>query len=151
MTANIAGNIAYFESAPLKELQRAYAEHFPGKKCSNNRTYLWRRIAYKIQESEYGKLSLEARKKLEYLMVDYDPVNNPFLKPLATPLGFNPKRDRRLPLPGTILAKNYKNAKILVKVLEKGFEYQSKIYKSLTAVAKEVTENHCNGFAFFNL
>jgi hypothetical protein len=78
-------------------------------------------------------------------------VNNVALKPQVATSGFLPKRDRRLPLPGTIITKDYKGAKVQITALGKGFEYNGKIYKSLTAIAKEITGAHWNGFLFFNL
>ena len=147
----IAQKIETLKETPLKNLQAAYTEHFPDKKASNNRTYLWRRVAYKIQELEHGELSVKAKAKLKALMDAYDPVNNAVLKPQVAASGFLPKRDRRLPLPGTIVTKKYKDTKIQVKTLDKGFEYNGKVYKSLTAIAQEITGAHWNGFLFFNL
>ncbi|MCK5180657.1 MAG: DUF2924 domain-containing protein [Candidatus Omnitrophica bacterium] len=60
-------------------------------------------------------------------------------------------RDQRLPIPGTIITKKYKNQLIEVKVLEKGFEYKGKHYKTLTSVSEEVTGSHWSGYEFFNL
>ena len=62
-----------------------------------------------------------------------------------------PSRDRRLPIPGTIITKEYKGKVLEVKILEAGFEYCGKIYKTLTAIAKDVTGAHWNGYLFFNL
>jgi hypothetical protein len=60
-------------------------------------------------------------------------------------------RDRRLPIPGTLITKEYKGKIIEIKILETGFEYGGKIYKTLTSVAKEVTGAHWNGYLFFNI
>jgi hypothetical protein len=38
-----------------------------------------------------------------------------------------------------------------VRVLADGFEYDGEVYPSLSAVARKVTGNHCNGFLFFRL
>ena len=38
-----------------------------------------------------------------------------------------------------------------VKVLPAGFEYEGHVYKSLSAVAKVITGQHCNGYHFFRL
>lgn len=151
MGNEITQKIEALKGSPLKDLQDAYIQHFPGKKTSNNRTYLWRRVAHKMQELEYGALSVKARNKLKALIETYDPVNNAILKPQIAAPGLLPTRDRRLPLPGTIITKDYKGTKIAVKTLDKGFEYGGKIYRSLTAIAKEITGAHWNGFMFFNL
>lgn len=58
-------------------------------------------------------------------------------------------RDTRLPIPGAIIRKEYKGQILEVKVLEKGFEYLGKTYRTLSAVAKVVTGDHWNGYLFF--
>ncbi len=60
-------------------------------------------------------------------------------------------KDDRLPMPGAIITRRYKNQTIEVRVLPKGFEYEGEIYRTLSAVAKKVTGTHWNGFGFFNL
>ena len=61
------------------------------------------------------------------------------------------KPDHRLPPPGSILTRPYKGILLQVRVLEQGFEYEGTIYRSLSAVAKAITGQHCNGFLFFRL
>ena len=61
------------------------------------------------------------------------------------------RADDRLPMPGTIITREYKGQMLQVRVLAKGFEYAGEVYKSLSAVAKAVTGSHCNGYAFFRL
>jgi Protein of unknown function (DUF2924) len=59
--------------------------------------------------------------------------------------------DNRLPPPGTILTRIYKGNTVQVKILPHGFEFDGEIYKSLSAVAKAITNSHCNGYLFFRL
>ena len=59
--------------------------------------------------------------------------------------------DRRVPLPGSAITREYKGGTLAVKVLPAGFEYEGEIYKSLSAVAKKITGSHCNGYHFFRL
>ena len=59
--------------------------------------------------------------------------------------------DHRLPMPGTLLTRDYKGRTVVVKVLENGFEYDDQIHQSLSSVAKTVTGSHWNGFHFFGL
>jgi hypothetical protein len=56
-----------------------------------------------------------------------------------------------LPIPGTVLTRQFNNRRIVVTVLDDGFEYQSKRYGSLSAVAREVTGTRWNGLSFFGL
>jgi hypothetical protein len=59
--------------------------------------------------------------------------------------------DPRLPPPGSYLEREYKGRRVLAKVLVDGFEFDGKIYRSLSAIAQEVTATKWNGFLFFNL
>ena len=140
----------------LGELKTKYEELFPGQKApSNNKIFMWRKIAYRLQELESDGISAEAQSKIQQLIQQYDPINNKALRPDSMPENkpkkSNLSRDKRLPIPGTVITKEYKGIKLQIKILESGFEYNSKIYKSLTAVAKEVTGAHWNGYLFFNL
>lgn len=56
-----------------------------------------------------------------------------------------------MPGVGEEIAREYKGRNIVVKVRESGFEYEGKIYKSLNAVAREVTGTKWNGLLFFGL
>jgi hypothetical protein len=60
-------------------------------------------------------------------------------------------RDQRLPLPGTVLTRDYKGQTVQIRVLENGFEYDGEVYRSLSAVAKAITGTHTNGYLFFRL
>ena len=151
MKDTILAEILALKEMPVAELQARYSELFDGKKApSNNKTHLWQRIAYRIQELEYGGLPEEAQNKAKELAQEYDPINNKALRPDAG-TKHHISRDKRLPIPGTLITKNYKGTDIRVKILDKGFEYNDKVYKTLTAIAKEITGSHWNGFLFFNL
>jgi hypothetical protein len=58
--------------------------------------------------------------------------------------------DARLPMPGSLIVKKYKDKTIVVKVLNDGFEYDSRRFTSLSAIAGEITGTRWNGFAFFD-
>jgi hypothetical protein len=64
---------------------------------------------------------------------------------------FRFKGDNRLPPPGTIITRKYKGETLRVTVLDEGFEFEGERYKSLSAVAKAITGQHCNGYHFFQL
>ena len=61
------------------------------------------------------------------------------------------ERDRRLPAVGTVIIKSYHGQILEVKVLENGFEYQGKIYKSISRVAMEIVKRSISGYVFFGL
>ena len=149
-------NIGKLRKASVQELQKRYEELFPGKKApSANSVWLFKKIAFRLQELEYGELSARARARINELIQKYDPINNkafrPDLKNIAGTQITTTYRDKRLPIPGSIITREYKGNKIEVKVLEKGFEYNGRIYKTLTAISKEITGSNWNAFQFFKL
>jgi hypothetical protein len=50
-----------------------------------------------------------------------------------------------------LLRREFKGQLILVQVLATGFQYQDRLYRSLSAIARQVTGTHWNGYAFFAL
>jgi hypothetical protein len=60
-------------------------------------------------------------------------------------------QDSRLPLPGTMLSRQWKGQTILVEVLAEGFRFDNRHYPSLSAIAVAVTGTRWNGVAFFGL
>lgn len=62
-----------------------------------------------------------------------------------------PKRDTRIPPVGTVITKTYHGQTLEVKVLENGFEYQGKVYKSISRVAMEIVHHPVSGYVFFRL
>jgi Protein of unknown function (DUF2924) len=49
------------------------------------------------------------------------------------------------------LSRKYCEQTIFVKVLQDGFEYQGRHYRSLSAIARQVTGTRWNGLLFFGL
>jgi hypothetical protein len=49
------------------------------------------------------------------------------------------------------LTRDFKGRTYVVKVLVDGFEYEERKYRSLSAIAGEITGTRWNGFLFFGL
>ncbi|MDP8265926.1 MAG: DUF2924 domain-containing protein [Candidatus Aceula meridiana] len=151
MSESTIAEIMKLKKMPLDELQKKYKEVFESKEMpSSNKVLLWRKIAYRLQELEYGGLSNDTKNRINELIERYDPINNKMLRPQkALNKVKGAGRDTRLPIPGAIIRKEYKGQILEVKVLEKGFEYQGQAYRTLSAVATAVTGIHWNGYLFF--
>jgi hypothetical protein len=141
-----------------KQLRERYAEVFGESTAANNRTWLIRRIAWRLQALAEGDLSERARSRAVELARDADLRMGPPAEKVEVSLGSTTctrdvrfEADNRLPSPGTILTRKYKGDTVQVKVVTDGFEYAGEIYGSLSAVAKAITGSHCNGFLFFRL
>src|SRR5207302_10400115 len=153
MSPNVTREITALQRLTVPQLRDRYAEVFHETTNANNRTWLVKKIAWRLQALAEGGLSERARQRAAELANDADlRLNPPQTIPLPVPVETPPPRpplDDRLPPPGTILTRRYKGAVLEVKILVEGFEYDGQVYPSLSAVAKAITGSHCNGFLFF--
>ena len=151
--ASIPVQIARLQKMSVAELREEWKRLYEGEEPRvRNRVWLWRRLAWRVQELEYGGLSDAAMKRLEELMPTAElALRNPPGKKPPRPTPIEPVRDKRIPPQGTVLLRRYKGQAIPVEVLKAGFEWEGRQYRSLSAVAKEVTGGHLNGIRFFRL
>ncbi|MGD0302453.1 MAG: DUF2924 domain-containing protein [Bryobacteraceae bacterium] len=137
----------------VAELKNKYLCVFGRESQSNNKPFLVRRIAWRLQAEAEGSLSERARQRAVALAEESDlRIRAPetFLKRLSGEVG-KKAADPRLPPAGTILTRQFRGQSIVVEVLENGFRYQEQVYKSLSAVARQVSGVQWNGFSFFAL
>jgi hypothetical protein len=155
---NVAREVAALQRLTVKQLQARYLEVFGEQTRSGNKDFLWKRIIWRMQANAEGDLCERARRRAEELANDADlRIRRPPDRPQASPAAVRQTttvsfRDRAgLPMPGTVLTRPYKGQTIQVTILDKGFEYQGRVYRSLSAVAKAITGAHWNGNYFFGL
>lgn len=97
-------------------------------------------IAYRLQEKRHGGISRETKR----ILLQTSRAANERSAGSASP------QPRKL-TPGTRLVRDWHGTGHTVKVLERGFEYDGKVWRSLTAIAKAITGTHRNGPRFFGL
>lgn len=147
----------------VNELQSKYDEVYGGNTQSHHKSFLLRRIAWQVQALEGGELSIEARRRALDIAGNTSIRTRAIGRPpaitsrknisseITTTKTIQVQADSRLPMPGALLIRQYRGRTIQVRVLPKGFDYDGKVYRSLTAVAKAVTGSHWNGFHFFGI
>ena len=159
MALNMVQEVAAMRQMSTQELRDKWREAFGEETRSSHREYLIKRIAWRLQALEEGDLSERARRRAEQLAHDADlrvtaprerrPVQRPSAP--AHPIAVRPPADRRLPMPGTVVVREYKGQRLHVTVLRAGFAYEGEIYASLSAVPRKITGQHWNGYLFFGL
>jgi hypothetical protein len=149
MTPAIAKQVDALGDMTLVELQERYGEVFGEQTTSRHKGHLRKRITWGLQAREEGGLSERALRRAEELANE---VDLRMLAPGRTVVGhFKPSQDRRLPMPGAVLVREYQGRTVTVTILNDGFEYEGQVFRSLSAVAKAVTGSHWNGLLFFGL
>lgn len=113
---------------------------------SVRRECLIKHLAWEIQAKKQGGYSNQMKKKLESLAKNLE--QNKELKYE----NIEKLKSNRLTIkPGTKLIREYQGKNHEVIVLDKGYQYQNKFYRSLSAIANEITSSRWNGKVFFGI
>ena len=142
MSLNVGKELAVLERMTVKELKTRYAEMFGEETRAHNKSWLLKRIAWRLQVLAEGDLSERARQRAAELACDADLRLSP---PRVVP----PKQAEAGPtrsgqpgiaaedsvlVPGSIISRDYKGQNYQVLVRRNGFEFDGEIYRSLSAI-----------------
>lgn len=150
----IAAQVARLQKMTVAELRVEWARVFGEETKQRHRVYLWKRLARAIQGDTGPELTPEEEAKVaEYQeQIRQMPPDQWFPgKQRGKTKAKETAKSRRTPPAGSIITREYKGSEIAVKVLDGGFEYGGQVFRSLSAVAREITGTTWNGFTFFHL
>lgn len=157
MLRKLGLQIAELQGMGLADLRAEHVALFGEEARSKNLPFLRRRLAFRLQERVQGGLSSEVKERLEELAPSELPAPRRVAIRPAHPreakqdvVEVEP-RDPRLPEAGTILRREHRGFVHEIEVLDRGFRYRGRDYRSLSAIAKEITGTAWNGFGFFGL
>lgn len=121
------------------ELKKEWARQFGAPVPAISPDLLRLGIGYRLQEKRLGGISRETR-----AIINAHGKAKEKGSATAVPV------PRRL-TPGTRLVRDWHGVGHTVTVLEKGFAYDGREWRSLSAIAKAITGAHWNGPKFFGL
>ena len=156
-TPSIAVQIRDLRQMTVAQLQEKHLELYGAETRSRHKDQLFKRLAWRIQELEYGGLSERAKRRALEIANDLDARIHPPRRSNASAeaahevLPVRTGQSGPQPSPGTILTREYRGEVHQVTVLEQGCEYNGKVYRSLSGIAKEITGTQWNGKVFFGL
>ena len=104
-----------------------------------SRDMILRALAYRLQEIVHGGLSRVLQRRLAALANEFESDGRVAALP--------PPRIK----PGARLVREWQRRTYTVNVVEAGFEFEGKTYRSLTSIAFEITGAHWSGPRFFGL
>lgn len=140
MSFNIIEKIAMLPSLKQDELKKLWIELFDSQPPRKKREYLIPRLAWKIQELNYGGLSNEDKNIIKKSIKNKTKLQTNDLR----------CKEKNLAI-GTTIIRKYKGIEHHVTVTRTGFEYQGKSYRSLSAIALEITKTRWSGPLFFGI
>ena len=142
-------------------MQAAHQEMFGAEHPIANCQHLRRKIAWHIQAAKEGGLPESVRQYAiaiargtelrTRIAENVSRRRGRFRRTVRHNEAVVQPRDARLPMPGSLIVKKYKDRTLVVKVLDDGFEYEDRQFTSLSTIAGEITGTRWNGFAFFGL
>ena len=161
METSVYREIMALDHMTSGELKRKYLEVFGERARSGHKDFLRKKIAWRIQALAEGGLSERARRRALEIANDADlrvrlprvkvDEGNPHIEARTITSKINSSPDSRLPIPGTLLVREFKGVTHVVRTLDDGFEYDNRRFKSLSAIAREITGTKWNGFVFFGI
>ena len=147
MSTGTSVQIAQLQQLPMRDLWDRWRALMGTDPPRYNRSFLIRRLAYRLQELAYGGLSQAARARMDELLTQAgcDELGSPQVKKQIV------RGRREMPIIGTRLIREWDGQCHEVTAVPGGFAYRGRRYRSLTAVAELITGTHWNGPAFFGV
>jgi hypothetical protein len=156
---SIAAEVGRQAKMTAPQLRARHVELFGEPARSHHREFLARQIAWRVQAEAEGGLPEETR-QLALAIAREAPLRVRIESAAARGTAETSRtattriaaiHDVRLPMPGSLLMKEHKGETHVVKVLDNGFDYDGRLYRSLSAIAQEITGTKWNGFLFFGI
>ena len=141
MTDSIIVRLGALKTTPTPDLRIMWRDLFDSEPPRYNRRFLESRLAYRIQELEYGGLKPATIARLEALGEQLD----------GGKVDVRRQRADDRPIAGTRLIREYQGVEHSVTVVADGFEYRGRPYRSLSAIARAITGTRWNGWTFFGI
>ncbi len=143
---SIAEEIVALRALPVADLIARYEAAFGKPPRVRHREFLWKRIAWKIQERRFGGLSTVAKDRLEVLISEID---IPIEERTRTATG----RLQARPTATTVatIVKNWRGTEYRATPVQGGYEVNGVLHRSLSAAAQAITGTKWNGRLFFGL
>ncbi len=148
------GDIGSLENAGSEAIHRWYCGLFGADVPGGNTELARRRIAWRIQAESGGGLPDSAKQHalgIARTFVGRKSKQEQAALGPAVSSKLPSDHDSRVPVPGAVLVREYQGKQQFVRVLPSGFEWEGRVYRSLSAVAKAITGTKWNGYEFFGL
>ena len=141
ISANTVARVMALPKMTMAELKAQWRQLFEQEPAVDQRRYLERRIAYRLQELEWAKAHAD---KLS--------DNRARIDALVETGALAPRIRNGKPMPGSVMIRNFGGEDHVVTVMPDGrFDYRGQCFTSLSAVAKHITGTPWSGPVFFGL
>ena len=141
---SVLRQLAALQHMDLAQLRDKWRDLYGTEPPAYKKPFLLQRLAHRIQVLFYGGLSTQAQTQLRETAAN-DPVATVKRKISEA------RQTTDSILPGTRFVRIWNDQRYEVIAGEHGFEYDGRIFKSLSAIARDITGTRWNGKLFFGL
>ena len=135
LAMNVREELLELQDMKLAQLKQKWLALYGTEAPNFGIQFLRRRLAYRIQELAYGGVTEPTLKKIREVNV---PPTRSYRKKLNLRAG-------------TIICRIWHRKRYDVTVLQNGFEWEGKLYPTLSAIAKKISGTNRNGLEFFGI
>jgi hypothetical protein len=135
----VADRLAGLETLDLSAMRREWRRLYRAEPPRLSRDLMRRALAYRIQEIAFGGLSKATLRRLAGLAAEFESDGR-----IAT-------QSRPRIKAGARLVREWHGRTHSVIATEEGFQFEGKVYRSLTSIAREITGAGWSGPRFFGL
>jgi Protein of unknown function (DUF2924) len=135
----VADRLAGLENLDLSAMRQEWRRLYRAEPPRLSRDLMTRALAYRIQEIAFGGLSKATLRRLASLAAEFESDGR-----IAT------QSQPRIK-PGARLVREWHGRTHSVIATEEGFQFEGKVYRSLTSIAREITGAGWSGPRFFGL
>lgn len=141
---SVLRQMALLQSMSLEQLREKWLDLYGGQPPQYKKQFLVKRLGYRIQELFYGGLSERAKTHLGQV------AKGDLVATVNRRIPEERKANETI-LPGTRLVRIWNDQRYEVTVQAEGYEFDGRTFRSLSAVAREITGTRWNGKVFFGL
>ncbi|OED43320.1 hypothetical protein AB833_04040 [Chromatiales bacterium (ex Bugula neritina AB1)] len=139
---SVVAQITQLSTLTMDEIKALWWELHDKAPPTHIRSFLEKRLAYRLQEREFKQTHQELAAKNAQRIQGLIQQQNQQSHNKRTPQ----------PMPGTVLSRSYRDKTYQVTVTyDSQFEFEGRLYSSLSVIAREITGTRWSGPLFFGL
>lgn len=140
---SVLRQLAALRTMSAEEIKDKWRDLYGAEPPRCRKSFLEKRLAYRIQELFYGGIDNVTREKLKAMAKQDSVANLTGNESISKPSG-------RI-LPGTRFIRQWRGLTYETVARESGFEYNGQMYRSLSAIATTITGTKWNGRKWWGL
>ena len=148
---SVLRQLAALQEMNENELREKWRDLYGSEPPQYRKPFLVKRLSFRVQELFYGGISDGVQEALTKIASNDPLVNCLQSNAEKKQVGRRSRVKTGVPVSGTRFIREWNGGRYEIVVRDDGFEYNDRMFRSLSAVATEITGTRWNGKVFFGL